>query len=90
MVTCILIDSLGGDALPQFFQLCVMINLLDIVIYTTVWILLRTRSGNNEVMKKVFRSLQVIMFSVAFGWLITAGWFFRRSWKFEKCGKPKF
>ncbi|KAI6184896.1 CRE-SRSX-29 protein [Aphelenchoides bicaudatus] len=72
MVTCILIDSLGGEALPQFFQLCVIINILDIVIYTTVWILLRTRSGNNEVMKKVFRSLQVIMFTVAFGWLITA------------------
>jgi hypothetical protein len=72
MVTCILIDSLGGEALPTFFQMCVIINLLDIVVYTAVWILLRTKGGNNEVMKKVFRSLQVIMFSVAGGWLITA------------------
>ncbi|KAI6238109.1 G-PROTEIN-RECEP-F1-2 domain-containing protein [Aphelenchoides fujianensis] len=73
MVVCIIIDSLGGDAQQLFFQLCVLVNVADIVIYSIVWAMLRTKTGRgNENMKKVFRSLQVIMFSVAAGWLITA------------------
>ncbi|KAI6196344.1 G-PROTEIN-RECEP-F1-2 domain-containing protein [Aphelenchoides besseyi] len=69
LVTCIIIDSLGGDAVQLFFQLCVLINVADLIIYTLVWTLLRTKAGNNDSMKRVFRSLQVIMFSVAAGWL---------------------
>ncbi|KAI6221643.1 G-PROTEIN-RECEP-F1-2 domain-containing protein [Aphelenchoides besseyi] len=72
LVTCIIIDSLGGDAVQLFFQLCVLINVADLIIYTLVWTLLRTKAGNNDSMKRVFRSLQVIMFSVAAGWLLTA------------------
>lgn len=86
MVMCIIVDSLGGTAANTWFLLCVFINLADLFIYTGVWVLIRFKASTNDSMRKVFRSLQVctlilkciifnfqvIMFSVAAGWLINA------------------
>ncbi|KAI6190797.1 G-PROTEIN-RECEP-F1-2 domain-containing protein [Aphelenchoides bicaudatus] len=72
MVMCIIIDSLSPQGAQIWFLLCVLINIVDLIVYTTVWILI-SKSGSKDSMRKVFRSLQVIMFSVAAGWLINAG-----------------
>lgn len=69
---CIIIDSLGGVAAQHWFLLCVILNIADLIVYTAVWILIKFRAGTSDSLKRVFRSLQVIMFSVASGWLINA------------------
>ncbi|KAI6197628.1 G-PROTEIN-RECEP-F1-2 domain-containing protein [Aphelenchoides besseyi] len=72
LVTCLIIDSMGPTFAQQWFLLCVGLNVADIFVYSACWYLIRTRAGNNDSMKRVFRSLQVIMFSVATGWLLNA------------------
>ncbi|CAD5227958.1 unnamed protein product [Bursaphelenchus okinawaensis] len=71
-VMCVIIDALGGDAADFWFTLCVIVNLIDVVIYTAVWILLKFKTGASEAMKKVFKSLLVIMVMVVFGWMMNA------------------
>lgn len=58
---CIIIDSMGGQASQQWFLMCVVLNLVDLLVYTSVWILIRLRAGTNDQMKRVFRSLQVFI-----------------------------
>src|SRR4051812_26749814 len=72
MVICLIIDSLGGSAAQTWFLLCVIINLADLIIYSGVGILIRYKSGKNDIIRKAFRSLQIVMLSVAAGWLINA------------------
>ncbi|KAI6234947.1 G-PROTEIN-RECEP-F1-2 domain-containing protein [Aphelenchoides fujianensis] len=72
LVSCIIIDSMSPSFAQQWFLLCVVLNLLDIFVYSACWYLIQHRTGNNESMKRVFRSLLAIMFSVAFGWLVNA------------------
>uniref|UniRef100_A0A1I7SNQ2 GtrA domain-containing protein n=3 Tax=Bursaphelenchus xylophilus TaxID=6326 RepID=A0A1I7SNQ2_BURXY len=50
--------------------MCVLVNLLDIVVYSIVWLLLRRRAGQSNTMKKVFKSLAAIMVTVVVGWLL--------------------
>jgi hypothetical protein len=45
---------------------------VDLFVYTGVWILIRWKTTTNDAMRRVFRSLQIIMLSVAAGWLINA------------------
>lgn len=71
-VMCIIIDAMGGGSAEKWFLMCVVLNFLDLIVYTTVWILIRYRAGNSESMRRIFRSLLVIMFFVAGGWLVNA------------------
>ncbi|KAI6190869.1 G-PROTEIN-RECEP-F1-2 domain-containing protein [Aphelenchoides bicaudatus] len=71
-VMCIILDGMGGGAAEQWFLVCVLVNIADLIIYTAVWILIRFRAGTSESTKRIFRSLQVIMFSVVGGWLVNA------------------
>lgn len=66
-VMCIIIDSLGGKAAQQWFLLCVVINIVDLIVYTSVWILIRMKAGANDAMRRVFRSLQVGLFKYWMG-----------------------
>ncbi|CAD5235579.1 unnamed protein product [Bursaphelenchus xylophilus] len=71
-VQCRIIDSYGGAAGQVWFQMCVIVNLLDIGVYSLVWLLLRRRAGQSGTMKKVFKSLVAMMISVVVGWLVQA------------------
>lgn len=69
---CVIIDSLGGEAATVWFDMCVIINLLDVVIYSGVWVTLKFKAGASDAMKRVFRSLLVIMVLVVCGWMLNA------------------
>ncbi|CAD5227360.1 unnamed protein product [Bursaphelenchus xylophilus] len=71
-VLCAVVNAAGGRAFFDWFYFCVLVNLIDLIIYTTVWVILLLKSGISEESKKVFRSLFVVMLTVAFGWLANA------------------
>ncbi|CAD5235069.1 unnamed protein product [Bursaphelenchus xylophilus] len=70
-VMCSIIDSMGAGSLP-WFDACFIINLIDLLIYSIVWIQLRNKTSNNDSMRRVFKSLLVMMVVVVFGWLVNA------------------
>ncbi|CAD5228598.1 unnamed protein product [Bursaphelenchus okinawaensis] len=70
-VMCSIIDSMGAGALP-WFNTCVLLNILDVLIYTIVWIQLKVNTKASDTMRRVFKSLLVMMMVVGFGWLINA------------------
>ncbi|CAD5227658.1 unnamed protein product [Bursaphelenchus okinawaensis] len=71
-VLCVIVNSLSPVAQSEWFAFCVAVNVLDLIVYTTVWLFLRFRAGMSDESKKVFKSLFVIMLTVAFGWLANA------------------
>ncbi|CAD5227361.1 unnamed protein product [Bursaphelenchus xylophilus] len=71
-VLCVIVSALGGRAFFAWFNFCVLVNLIDLVIYSSVWLILRFKAGMSDDSKKVFRSLFAIMLTVAFGWLANA------------------
>ncbi|CAD5235258.1 unnamed protein product [Bursaphelenchus xylophilus] len=84
-VMCVIIDALGGEAQTFWFDLCITVNFLSVVIYTIVWITLKFKTGTSDAMKKVFKSLLVMMCFVFFGWMMNA---FVRSILLPYCGIP--
>ncbi|CAD5235257.1 unnamed protein product [Bursaphelenchus xylophilus] len=71
-VMCVIIDSMGGEAANTWFIMCVATNALDVLIYGAVWATLKLKTGTSDSMKKVFKSLLVIMCFVFFGWMLNA------------------
>ncbi|CAD5228140.1 unnamed protein product [Bursaphelenchus okinawaensis] len=71
-IQCRIIDSFGGAAGAVWFRMCVILNLLDIFVYTAVWILIKKKAGTSDAMRKVFKSLVVIMITVVVGWMLDA------------------
>uniref|UniRef100_A0A1I7S0M5 G_PROTEIN_RECEP_F1_2 domain-containing protein n=2 Tax=Bursaphelenchus xylophilus TaxID=6326 RepID=A0A1I7S0M5_BURXY len=71
-VLCRIIDSFGGKSRDAWFLMCIAVNLLDVIVYVTVWILLKRRTAANDSMRRVFKSLIVMMFTVVLGWMLNA------------------
>lgn len=58
-VMCVILDAMGGGAAEKWFLTCVTICLLDLIVYTSVWFIIRFRAGASDSIRKIFRSLQV-------------------------------
>ncbi|CAD5221283.1 unnamed protein product [Bursaphelenchus okinawaensis] len=71
-VLCVIVNSLGGRGLLQWFNMCVLVNLIDLLVYTLVWVMLKFKANAKDEGQKVFKALFAIMFTVAFGWLANA------------------
>ncbi|CAD5227358.1 unnamed protein product [Bursaphelenchus xylophilus] len=71
-VLCIIVGSLGGRAMIDWFNFVVLFSMCDLAIYSAVWVILRFKAGTSEDSKKAFRSLFAVMITVAFGWLANA------------------
>lgn len=70
---CTIVDSMGAAASGFWFDACVLLTSADLLVYAAVWAQLRFRSGLcNSGMRRVFKSLLVMMLLVAFGWLANA------------------
>ncbi|CAD5235261.1 unnamed protein product [Bursaphelenchus xylophilus] len=71
-VMCVIIDAMGGNAADFWFDLCVILTILDVLLYSAVYIKLRLTTSASDNMRKVFRSLAVMMVFVVVGWMLNA------------------
>ncbi|KAI6221457.1 G protein-coupled receptor [Aphelenchoides fujianensis] len=73
-VICVIIDSFGRpENAGRWFLLCVSVNLLDLVVYSVCWLLIRTHAPQtNDANNRVFKSLLVLMLIITTGWLLNA------------------
>ncbi|KAH7696860.1 Protein SRSX-34 c, partial [Aphelenchoides avenae] len=72
-VNCIIPDTMPDYIANIWFEGCIAINAITVASYALVWVGIKLKSGSqNDAMKRVFKSLSVIMVVVVVGWTINA------------------